>query len=160
VSERRLVAVLGYSAGRGRGLHAVCAARVARAAAEATEQDAVLLTGWSRGRRGKSEAELMARAWTGAARDLHLDPGARSTYGNAHSVAHAARRLGITEIVVVTSGWHGRRATALVRAAVRDLGSEVRVALTSERGRLRDRARELACWPLVPILAMRATRTR
>jgi DUF218 domain len=159
VSERRLVAVLGYSAGRDRGLHAVCAARVARAAAEATEQDAVLLTGWSRRRRSESEAELMARAWTGSG-DLHLDPGARSTYGNARAVALAARRLGITEIVVVTSGWHGRRATALVRAAVRDLGSEVRVALTSERGRLRDRARELACWPLVPILATRATRTR
>jgi uncharacterized SAM-binding protein YcdF (DUF218 family) len=160
VSERRLVAVLGYSAGRGRGLHAVCAARVARGSAEATERDAVLLTGWSRRRRSESEAELMARAWTGVAADLHLDPGARSTYGNARSVALAARRLGITEIVVVTSGWHGRRATTLVRAAVGDLGSEVRVALTSERGRLRDHARELACWPLVPVLVTRAARAR
>lgn len=160
MSERRLVAVLGYSTGRGRDLHTVCAARVARASEEAAASDTVLLTGWSRRRRRASEAELMAQAWTGAATDLHLDPGARSTYGNARAVAVAARRVEATEIVLVTSGWHGRRASALVRAAVQGHGPEVRVAGTDERGRLRDRARELACWALVPVQSAWAGRTR
>ena len=101
----------------------------------------------------------MAEAWRGEASALHLDPGARTTAGNARAVASAARRLGATEVVVVTSSWHGRRAGALVRAAL-DAGADVRLAPTDERGRLRDRARELACWTLVPLQSARARRTR
>lgn len=161
MSETRLIAVLGYSTGRDHGgLHAVCAARLARAAEEATADDAVLLTGWSRRRRRPSEAELMAEAWRGQARALQLDSGARTTSGNARAVASAATRVGATEVVVVTSGWHGRRAAALVRAAVKERGLDVRVAATDERGRIRDRARELACWMVVPIQSARAGRTR
>jgi uncharacterized SAM-binding protein YcdF (DUF218 family) len=152
--------VLGYSSGSGAELHAVCAARVARAAEEAVPGDAVLLSGWARGRWHASEAELMARAWSGSAQRVLVDPRARSTYGNARSVARAARSLGATEIVLVTSGWHGRRATRLVRAAVRDSGPEVRLAGTGERGTLPDRLRELACWLLVPLQAARAGRSR
>lgn len=156
----RLVAVLGYSGGRHAGLHPVCAARITRATAEATERDVVLLTGWSRRGRAESEAALMAAAWNGRAREVRLDHGASTTYGNARAVAHAARELAATEIVLVTSGWHGRRAAALVRASVRDLRVPVRVAATGERGRGRDRARELACWALVPFQSARAARSR
>jgi uncharacterized SAM-binding protein YcdF (DUF218 family) len=160
VSGTRLVAVLGYSNGRDHGLHAVCAARLARAAEETTADDAVLLTGWSRRRRQPSEAELMAEAWRGDAGLVQLDSDARTTLGNARAVATAAQLVGATEVVVVTSGWHGRRAAALVRAAVRDRELSVRVAATDDRGRLRDRVRELACWALVPIQSARAGRTR
>jgi hypothetical protein len=160
MSDARLVAVLGYSSRREPGLHAVCAARLERAAAETTAEDAVLLTGWSRRRRRPSEAHLMRGAWTGRARQLLVDPDARSTYGNAVAVARAARRLRATEVVLVTSGWHGRRATALVRAALGDAGAEVRLAGTDEPGRLVDRARELACWTIVPLQSARASRTR
>jgi hypothetical protein len=159
VSERRLIAVLGYSTGRGEDLHTVCAARLARAAQEATADDAVLLTGWSRRRARVSEAELMADAWPGDAHTLHVDTVARTTSGNARAIAQAARRLKPAEIVVVTSGWHGRRASALVRAWARDLAPVV-LAPTEERGRLRDRARELACWIVVPLEPARASRTR
>ena len=65
MSTPRLVAVLGFSNGRGQELHSVCAARLARATAEATPGDVVLLSGWARGRKPVSEADLMARAWNG-----------------------------------------------------------------------------------------------
>jgi uncharacterized SAM-binding protein YcdF (DUF218 family) len=156
----RLVAVLGYSTGRHRGLHPVCAARLAHAAEVATASDAVLLTGWSRRRSRPSEAELMAAAWTGDALMLELDADARTTPGNARAIASAARRIGATEIVLVTSGWHGARAAALVRVATRDSSPAVTLATTDERGRLRDRARELACWTGVPLLSARAGRAR
>lgn len=151
MSRVRLVAVLGYSRGRARELHPVCAARLARAVDETTPADAVLLSGWSRRRRRASEAELMARAWRGTAARILLDPGARSTYGNARAVARVAGRLGATDVVVVTSGWHGRRAARLVRAALRDSGGRVRLVATDERGSPARRLRELACWPLVPV---------
>lgn len=154
----RLVAVLGYSSGSGRELHAVCAARVARAAEEAVPGDAVLLSGCARRRWHASEAELMARAWSGSAERVLVDPGARSTYGNARSVARAARRLGVTEIVLVTSGWHGRRAATLVRAALRGSGPPVRLVATPERGSRAVRLRELACRPFVPLQSALAVR--
>lgn len=153
----RLVAVLGYSRGKSDELHAVCAARLARAAEEATAADTVLLSGWSR-RRSASEAELMARAWSGAAQRVLLDPGARSTYGNARSVARAAARLGATDVVLVTSGWHGRRAEALVRAALRGSGRTLRLVSTPERGSFANRLREVACRTLVPLQSAFAAR--
>lgn len=156
----RLVAVLGYSSGRGHELHVVCAARLARAEEEATPGDAVLLSGKARRQRHTSEADLMARAWRGSAERILLDPDARSTYGNARSVSRAAQRLGATEIVLVTSGWHGRRAAALVRAALRRSGQPVRLVATQERGSLANRLRELACWPLVPFQSAFASRRR
>jgi vancomycin permeability regulator SanA len=156
----RLVAVLGYSTGKGRGLHDVCAVRLARAAEEATPADAVLLSGWSRRRNRASEAELMARAWNGVARHVLLDSDARSTYGNARAVARAARSLDATEVVLVTSDWHCRRSAVLVRAAVRDRGSVVRIVGTGERGSLPQRLRELACWAFVPLQAAWVGRSR
>jgi len=152
MTERRLIAVLGYSNGAG-GLHPVCAERLENAARVATPADAVLLSGWARRGNGPSEAELMATAWQGAAGRVLLDRTARSTYGNVRGVAAAALELGIRDVVLVTSGWHARRASALLRAALRGTGLRVRVASTAERGTRRARLRELACWPLVPLQA-------
>jgi uncharacterized SAM-binding protein YcdF (DUF218 family) len=160
MTQRRLVAVLGYSSGRNGELHAVCAARLARAEEEATPVDAVLLSGWARRRGRASEAELMAGAWSGQASRVVVDPDARSTYGNAVAVAASARRLDVSEIVLVTSGWHARRAAALVRAASGDAGRKVRLAATDEPGSLARRLRELACWTVVPLQAALARRRR
>ena len=161
MSEARLVAVLGYSEGSTNGrLHPICAARLARAAEEVEPGDAVILSGWARRRRPASEAEFMARAWAPPVRRLVLDRTARSTLGNAIGVARAARALGVGEVVVVTSGWHGRRASALVGAALRPAGPRVVLAATDERGSLGARLRELVCWTLVPAQAALAARKR
>lgn len=157
MNETRLVAVLGYSNGAG-GLHPVCAERLEQAARVVGPDDAVLLSGWARRRNGLSEAELMARSWQGPARRVLLDGAARSTYGNARGAAAAALRLGVRDVVLVTSGWHARRASVLLRAALRGTGLCVRIAPTAERGALRARLRELACWPLVPFQAALALR--
>jgi uncharacterized SAM-binding protein YcdF (DUF218 family) len=154
----RLVAVLGYST-RGSGeLHPICSVRLARALQEAGPQDAVLLSGWG-------EAEAMARLW--ADRPAHvvldhvvLDRRARSTFGNAVAVARTARSLGIRDVVVVTSSWHGRRAGALVRAALRGTDTTVSVVAAGDLGSLRARLRELLCWLFVPVQAGLATRRR
>jgi DUF218 domain len=153
----RLVAVLGYSTGGAdNDLHPVCAARLARAAEETEPGDAVLFSGWRRDG-AVSEAELMARGWTGRAGQVLLDTAARTTYGNIVGAAAAARKVSAREVVVVTSGWHGRRAAALMRAAV---PYSVVIASTDERGTVRARLRELACWFLVPFQIALVRRAR
>lgn len=156
----RLIAVLGYSDRRTKALHPVCAARLAHAESVSLPDDTVLLSGWARRWSGHAEAELMADAWTADVDRIVLDRDARSTVGNALGIARAARRMGAREVVLVTSGWHGRRASLLVRAAL--AGSEVAVAAatTDERPTHRARLRELVCWLAVPILAVVAARTR
>ena len=156
----RLVAVLGYSDGRGDTLHPVCAARLARAEREVRPGDAVLFSGWARRRTSSPEADLMARAWTSPARRVILDRDARSTVGNALGVARAARRVRAQEVVLVTSGWHGRRAYALARAALFRSPTTVMLATTDEPITPAARLRELVCWTLVPVLAVVAARTR
>jgi hypothetical protein len=112
----RLVAVLGFSsAADGAAMHAICAARLA-AAEQVPDPDAVLFSGAARHGGPVAEAELMRAAWHGADVPLHLDTSAQTTVGNAAGVAVLARRLGATEVVVVTSSWHAPRARALVRA--------------------------------------------
>jgi uncharacterized SAM-binding protein YcdF (DUF218 family) len=150
VTPVRLVAVLGFSARRGGGLHPVCAARVRRAAELATADDVVLLSGWARRRGGRSEAELMRQAWRGAAARLLLDDGARHTAQNAVHAARVAREVGAGEVLVVTSRWHAPRAALLFRWYLRGTGVPVRVA--AARGPLAPGpvAREAAVWPLVP----------
>jgi uncharacterized SAM-binding protein YcdF (DUF218 family) len=59
--------------------------------------------------------------------------------------------VGATEVVLVTSGWHARRAGALLRSLV----GESRVVATDERGSLASRIRELVCWAGVPFAARR-----
>jgi len=156
----RLVAVLGYSDGTGASLHPVCAARLRRAAEVTTSEDVVLLSGWSRHGSAASEAELMAGAWRGPSRRVVLDRGARSTAGNAIGIGRAARSLGVDDVVVVTSSWHGRRAHALTRAALAGTGARVELVTTHEAQPHGSRARELACWSLVPLLALVAARAR
>jgi uncharacterized SAM-binding protein YcdF (DUF218 family) len=143
----RLVAVLGYSPRRAAGLHRLCADRVRHAERLVADRDAVLLSGW--GRRGsRAEAELMRAAWNGDAVRLIADDTARSTAGNALSVADAARRLDATEVTVVTSRWHAFRARMLVRAALP--GVAVHTSSPSGRPPLSLLARELACVAALP----------
>jgi uncharacterized SAM-binding protein YcdF (DUF218 family) len=138
----RLVAVLGYSRRCSDGIHDVCAERVRHA--ETVAADVVLLTG---------EAELMRGAWNGSGVRLLTDPGARNTTQNAAGIAAAARRLGASEVVVVTSRWHAFRARLLVRAAL----PGVSVTSSSPPGRppLALLAREIACVALLPYQLLR-----
>lgn len=156
----RLIAVLGYSTRRVDTLHPISAERLARAEAEIEPDDSVLFSGWARRRTPRSEAELMAGAWRASAREVILDRDARSTLGNALGVARAARRLGADEVVLVTSNWHARRASALVRTALLGSSTKVTVAATEGPATRALRFRELACWAIVPVLAVVAARTR
>jgi uncharacterized SAM-binding protein YcdF (DUF218 family) len=102
----------------------------------------------------------MADAWTTPARARLIDRGARTTLGNAIGIARAARGVRADEVVLVTSRWHARRATTLVRAALLGTKTTVRVAtvrgsLTTGRG-----LREVASWTIVPLLALVAARSR
>jgi uncharacterized SAM-binding protein YcdF (DUF218 family) len=144
----RLVAVLGYSGFRGRGLHAICLARLRHAEALAGDDDTVLLSG---------EAELMREASTRT--EFVLDGAASTTRENARGVAAAAREVGADEVVVVTSAWHAARARALVQAAV---GPNVRVTSSSPPGRppLRLAVREVACLAVLPLHARGLARSR
>jgi DUF218 domain len=147
----RLVAVLGYSSRGGDGLHEVCAARVRHAQALARLGDAVLLTG---------EADLMGGAWPGGA--VMLDSHARNTRQNAAAIASAARELGATEVMVVTSAWHAFRARALVRAAVGQSATSVKSSSPAGWRPLRLVAREAACLAILPlqVIAVLAARAR
>jgi uncharacterized SAM-binding protein YcdF (DUF218 family) len=155
----RIVAILGFSDGTRADLHPVCAARLARAEQEARAEDVVLFSGWARGRVPVAEADLMARAWRSPVRARVIDRGARTTLGNALGVARLARRLGADEVVLVTSGWHGRRAAALARVALHRTGARIRVVTSDEKAPFASRPRELASWLVVPLLALVA-RTR
>ncbi|HKB20170.1 MAG TPA: YdcF family protein [Gaiellaceae bacterium] len=142
---RRLVAVFGYSARGVDGLHPLCLLRLRHAEGLAGGAQAVVLSGWSRHGDGSGEAELMRDAWTGPDVPLVCDTTARNTMQNAVGVAALARELGVDELVVVTSHWHARRASALVRAALDD--ADVSVVASTPRGPVQPRllARELAC---------------
>jgi uncharacterized SAM-binding protein YcdF (DUF218 family) len=156
----RLVAVLGYSDSTTTDLHAVCAARLERAAAQACTDDVVLFSGWARRSAAAPEADVMARMWTMPARARFVDRRARTTLGNALGVARAARIVGADEVVLVTSRWHARRAGVLARAALARSGARLRVVATDEPLTPRRGLREAASWTLVPFLALMATRSR
>jgi uncharacterized SAM-binding protein YcdF (DUF218 family) len=157
----RLVAVLGYSdVAGGVALHPVCAARVTSAEAEAGPDDVVLFSGWARHGRAASEADLMAASWRGATRRRIVDRGARTTLGNAIAVGRAARRLGVADVVLVTSRWHARRASILVRASLLGTDARLHVATSAETQPSARLLRELAAWSVVPLLAVVAARTR
>jgi uncharacterized SAM-binding protein YcdF (DUF218 family) len=156
----RLVAVLGYSDGTTTELHPVCDARLERAAAVTQADDVVLFSGWRRGMAVAPEADLMASRWSTPTRGLLVDREARTTLGNAVAVARAARRLGVDEVVVVTSRWHARRAGVLVRAALAGSGARMRLVTADESSPPAHRLREAAAWLAVPVLAAFAARTR
>lgn len=153
----RVVVVLGYSDG-GRGeLHPVCAARLERAAEIATAEDVVVLSGWARVSGTHSEADLMRAAWRGAAREVVVDPDARTTVENLANAVNDVLRVGAREVVVVTSSWHAPRARTALRWLLLHTGVKVRSASPPGRS-LRASLRELALWPLLPIQLWRAGR--
>jgi uncharacterized membrane protein YbhN (UPF0104 family) len=147
---RRLIVVLGYSDGGRDELHPICAQRLAHGASIATDEDVVVLSGWARVPGTRPEAELMAEAWTGRSQELIVDPDARSTVGNAANLEDDVLRTGISEVIVVTSAWHSRRALAAFRWQLRGLG--VVVSGSSPRGPvgLRHRWGELWRWAALP----------
>ncbi len=119
----RVVAVLGYSRRRDAAIHRVCAERLTHAQGLARDRGTVILSG---------EADLMRAAWAGPDVVLVCDTEARSTVENAVNVAAAARKLGASEVVVVTSRWHMPRARALMRAAL--AGTDVRLDVEAAPG--------------------------
>jgi uncharacterized SAM-binding protein YcdF (DUF218 family) len=149
VTATRLVVVLGYSdAGRGE-LHPVCAARLTHAADVTTSDDVVVLSGWARVPHTYSEADLMRAAWRGAAREVVVDPDARTTVENMANALNDVFRVGAHEVLIVTSSWHAPRAKAALRWLLRHTG--VKVRSTSPPGESgRSSLRELTLWPLLP----------
>ncbi len=99
----------------------------------------------------------MARGWSGGEDLILLDTAARTTHGNVIGAAAAARALSAREVVLVTSGWHARRAALLLRAVC---GLPVVLAATDDRGTAGCRVRELACWLFVPAQLALARRKR
>src|SRR5262249_46280613 len=156
MSGSRLIAVCGYSDGRGNGLHAICERRLRRAEREARGGDVVLLSGWARGLDAAPEAELMALSGNGPWRRLYVDRSARPTPGNVAAAAALARSVKAQEVILVTSAWHARRAGALLRSALSGTGARIEVATTDERPTLVIRLREAVCWAGVPVSALRA----
>ena len=146
---RRVVVVLGYSNGDDAGLHPVCAARLERAAEVATAEDVVVLSGWARVPHGLSEAELMRAAWRGNAREVVVDPDARTTVENMANALNDVLRVGATEVVVVTSSWHAPRATTALRWLLLHTGVRVRSASPAGKS-ARAALREVVLWPLLP----------
>lgn len=141
--SRRVVAVLGYSRRRDRGLHRICAERLAHAQGLAGGARAVVLS-------GTPEAELMRAAWSGPEVELICDPDSRSTAQNAANVAAAARALGAEELIVVTSRWHRARVRLLLAWALRDSGISLTVEAPAGARPPLMLARELACFALLP----------
>jgi hypothetical protein len=155
----RLVVVLGYSDGGGIELHPVCAARLAHAAALTTPDDVVVLSGWARTPGTQPEAALMRAAWRGTAREVVVDPDARTTVENLAYALNDVLRVGADEVVVVTSSWHAARATAAMRWLLRR--QDVHVRAESPPGRsTRAALRELTLWPLLPVQLWWAGRKR
>jgi uncharacterized SAM-binding protein YcdF (DUF218 family) len=154
---KRVVVVLGYSDNGAGGLHPVCEARLETAAALATENDVVVLSGWARVPGTRSEAELMAAAWRGASGELVVDPDARTTVQNMANALNDVLRVGAREVVVVTSSWHAPRAKAALRWLLRHTGVAVRSASPSDRS-MRAALRELTLWPLLPFQLWHAGR--
>jgi uncharacterized SAM-binding protein YcdF (DUF218 family) len=153
---KRLVVVLGYSDGRRKELHPICAARLERAALVAEPGDAVVLTGWARRPGRVPEAELMRAAWPGPERSFIVDTQARITAENVAYVAGLVDELGSEEVVVVTSWWHRRRTQLLLRTLLGGRPVRVSVLGVERPWSVRLLAREVACFALVPFQVRRA----
>jgi uncharacterized SAM-binding protein YcdF (DUF218 family) len=158
VTARQVVVVLGYSNAGRAGLHPICAARLARAAEAATPDDVVVLSGWAREPHTRPAADLMRAAWRGPAREVVVDPDARTTVENLANALDDVRRAGAREVLIVTSSWHAPRAAVAMRWLLR--GTEVDVRALSPPGRsTRATLRELVLWPLLPFQVWAAGRT-
>jgi uncharacterized SAM-binding protein YcdF (DUF218 family) len=155
-----VLVVLGYSDGRGNGLHPICAARLARGASLAPDAGAVLLSGWARRHGALSEAELMRAAWNGGGPEALTDPVSRTTAETAACVAALARDLGAGRVELVTSWWHAPRTWLLAHAAL--AGSGVRVSIHRVPGACPPRLllRELAAYLVLPVQVAAIRRRR
>ena len=91
----------------------------------------------------------MHAAWRGAAREVVVDPDARTTVENLANAMNDIIRVGAREVVVVTSSWHEARAKAALRWLLRYTGIKVRSA-APEGGSNGALLRELTLWPLLP----------
>ena len=89
----RVIVVLGYSDGGRRDPPDLRGAR-GEGRRDRAAADVVVLSGWARVPGTQSEAALMATAWRGAARELVVDPDARTTVGNAYNALNDIRRMG------------------------------------------------------------------
>jgi uncharacterized SAM-binding protein YcdF (DUF218 family) len=97
----------------------------------------------------------MRGAWTGPKERVVCDADARVTAESAAHVARLARELEATEVVIVTSWWHCRRAGVLFRSALRGSGIAVRtIGAPSRSGRLL--LREAGAWAVLPLQLRRA----
>jgi DUF218 domain-containing protein len=159
VTAARVVLVLGYSDGGQGALHRVCAARLARAVEVSTPDDVVVLSGWARVPHTRSEAELMRAAWRGQAREVVVDPDARTTVDNVANALDDIARSQAREVLVVTSSWHAPRAKAALRWLLRSTGIHVRAVTPPERS-VRAALLELPLWVLLPFQLWLAGRTR
>ena len=92
----------------------------------------------------------MRAAWRGSAREVVVDPDARTTVENMANALNDVLRVGAREVVVVTSSWHAPRAKAALRWLLLHTGVRVRSASPRRDGRGRASLRELALWPLLP----------
>ena len=68
----------------------------------------------------------MRAAWSGAAREVVVDPDARTTVDNMANALNDVLRVGAKEVLVVTSSWHAPRAKAALRWLLRSTGIHVR----------------------------------
>lgn len=157
VTSGRIIVVLGYSTAHDRGLHPICRRRLDRAGELATNDDVVVLSGWARRPGTRSEAELMAQAWSGPAKQVRVDPDARSTIDNAVNVLDDVAQDSPAQLVVVTSTWHARRASVIFRWVMRHAPVEVMLATAKTEGGLVARLREVPCWILLPIQLSRTS---
>lgn len=148
---KRVIVVLGYSADGRDSLHPICAERLAHAASIATDDDVVVLSGWARLPHQTPEANLMAENWVGRARELVLDPDARSTVGNAANALDDVERTAASEVVVVTSRWHGPRAATIFRWRLRATGAHIVTSTPSSWGGVLRWLSELPRWLVLPI---------
>ena len=154
----RVLAVLGYSGGRGARLHPVCAERLAHAERLAPGARAIILSGGAR-RSGSPEAELMRAAWAGPAVRLICDPEARSTADNAVNIAAAVRALGAEELVVVTSRGIDLARTSSCGPRREGAAYGSPSSRRADHARLSSLAREVVCLALLPFqLARLGTR--
>ena len=120
----------------------------------ATADDVVVLSGWARVPGTRSEAELMRAAWRGAAREVVVDPDARTTVENMANALNDVLRVGAREVVVVTSSWHAPRAKAAFRWLLLHTGDARALGLAARKvaTRVAPRAGALAA-PAAPALA-------
>ena len=88
-----------------------------------------------------------------------VDPDARTTVENLANALDDVSRVDAREVVLVTSSWHARRATAAMRWLLRRRGIGVRAESPPGRS-TRAALRELMLWPLLPVQLWHARRSR